>query len=56
MELERENNIFDMKLRLKGNAFSKPELAVFDSKNVTVAELKSRVCEILKIHDEEFLG
>ncbi len=44
-----------MELRLNGEAFSKPELTVFDLNNITVAELKAfqfRIPRLFQIANE----
>ncbi|XP_046642029.1 F-box only protein 7-like [Daphnia pulicaria] len=45
-----------MKLRLKGEAFTKQVITEFDTNCVTVSELKIRVQEILQLNDEESVG
>ncbi len=45
-----------MKLRLKGEAFTKQVITEFNTNCVTVSELKIRVQEILQLNDEEFAG
>lgn len=45
-----------MKLRLKGEAFTKQMIIEFDTNCATFSELKIRVQEILQLNDEEFVG
>lgn len=42
-----------MKFRLKGDAFKTARVVEFDGTNVLVSELKCRVCEILRLQEED---